>query len=360
MAGNLQGVILAGGRGTRFWPLSTRTKPKQLQRIVGERTMIQETAERLAPLIPPEKLWVVTGTEQAEEVGRQLPALDESRILVEPVGRNTAPAIGLAARHIRARDPQAMMAVLPADHAIGDPGAFRAALAAAAAAATAEPVLVALGIAPTRPETGYGYIERGVVMGTFDGQTLHRVAAFHEKPKRPTAERYVASGKFVWNAGIFVWRAAVILEEISTYLPELARVLDTLEPARSGAAAEQALAAAYKQIEAISIDSGVLERSARAWMLGVDCGWNDVGSWAALYEVRPQDRAGNILAGDAVAIDARGTLIQSTGPLVAVVGVENVVVVATETAVLVCSRERAQDVRKVVEELERRGRDDLT
>jgi mannose-1-phosphate guanylyltransferase len=355
----LHAVILAGGRGTRFWPLSTRRRPKQLLSITGARTMIQETWARIAPLVPRERMWVVTGGEQAAEIKRQLPDLDPRQLLVEPVGRNTAAAIGLAAAHLCARDPRAVMAVLPADHAIADSDAFRAALLSAVAAARAEPTLVTLGVQPTRPETGYGYIERGEVALVFAGQTLHRVAAFHEKPEVRTAERYVAAGH-LWNAGIFVWRAEVIASEIGAFLPGLARALADLDVSRSGSGADEALAAAYAGIESISIDVGILERSTRVLVIATDCGWNDVGSWAALFDVRAADAMGNILPADAVAIDTRRVLVESDGPLVALVGLEDVVVIATGGAVLVCRRDQAQEVRRVVEELERRGRRDLT
>jgi mannose-1-phosphate guanylyltransferase len=351
---------MAGGRGTRFWPLSTRRRPKQLLKILGQRTMIQETADRLLSLIPEERLWVVTGSDQAEEVARQLPGLAPSQLLAEPVGRNTAPAIGLAAVHLAAHDPDAVMAVLPADHAIADPEAFRAALAAAAAQAAENPVLVTLGIAPTRAETGYGYIERGRQVARGDGHSFFEVAAFREKPDRATAERYLDSGRYDWNAGVFVWRAATILQEIATPLPQLARELGAPGLTAGGSGAGEALARAYERIDGISVDYGVLERSTRTWVQPVDCGWSDVGSWSALRDVRVSDAAGNLLAENVVAIDSTNSLVHvDDGPLVALVGVEDLVVIAAPGAILVCSRDRAQDVRKVVEELERRGRDDL-
>ncbi len=359
MNDHLHAVIMAGGRGTRFWPLSTSRRPKQLLPIVSERTMIQETAARIRPLVPAERTWVVTGADQAEEVARQLAFLDPDRILVEPVGRNTAPAIGLAAVHLLARDPAAVMAVFPADHAIGDAEAFRAALSAAARAAAEHETLVTLGVTPSRPETGYGYIESGPAAATIAGLTCHEVAAFREKPDLETARRYVEGGRHAWNAGIFVWRASVIREEIAAHLPALARALADPALVRGGAAAEAALAAAYAAIEPISIDYGVLERSRRIWMLPVDCGWNDVGSWTALYDVRPRDAAGNVVAGDVVLADTRNAVVHAGGPLVALVGVEDLIVISTPEAVLVCARDKAQDVRKIVLELERRGRTDL-
>jgi mannose-1-phosphate guanylyltransferase len=356
----LHAVILAGGRGTRFWPLSTGRRPKQLLRILGERTMIQETAERLLPLVPSERWWVVTAAEQAVEVARQLPALRSAQLLAEPVGRNTAPAIGLAARHIAARDPEALMVVLPADHVIRDPGAFRGALAAGARAAAAHPVLVTLGIPPTRPETGYGYIERGASAGEFEGQVLYEVVAFREKPDPETAARYVAGGRHAWNAGVFLFRARVVSEEIQAHLPELAQVLGDPALTQPGERGAQALSRAYERAPSISIDYGVLERSARTWTLPVDCGWNDVGSWSALGEVRTPDAEGNVVVGEAVLLDSRNVLVHAAeGPLVALLGVEDMVVVSTRGAVLVCPRGRAQEVRKLVEELERRGRQDL-
>ncbi len=356
---HLHAVIMAGGRGTRFWPLSTTRRPKQLLPIVSERTMIQETWERIAPLVPRERTWVVTGREQAAEVARQLSFLPEDQLLVEPVGRNTAPAIGLAAAHLLRRDPDAVMVVLPADHAIGKVETFRAAIAAAAQAASERSMLVTLGITPTRPETGYGYIERADASAEFAGLTFYDVSAFREKPDRETAERYVAGGGHAWNAGVFIWQAATIRDEMATHLPALARELSAPALLAGGSEAASALALAYDRIGAISIDHGVLEHSRRIWMLPVDCDWNDVGSWTALYDIRTKDENGNVIIGNAVLADTRNALVHAGGPLVALVGIEDVVVISTPDAVLVCRRDQAQEVRRIVEELERRGRKDL-
>ena len=359
---HLHAVILAGGKGTRFWPLSTARRPKQLLRIAGEGTMIQETARRLLPLVPPARLWVVTAAEQAAEVARQLPQVPAAQLLIEPQGRNTAPAIALAARQVAAADPEAILAILPADHAIGDPTAFRRALAAAAEVAARHPVLVTLGVTPTRPETGYGYIERGVPAVEFDGMSFYEVAGFREKPDRETARRYVEGGKHAWNAGVFVFRASVIWDEIAAHLPDLARALAAPDLVGGDAARRAAaLGAAYARIEPISIDYGVLERSRRTWVVPVDCGWNDVGSWSALHDVLPRDASGNVLMGDAVLVDTRNAVVhgEASAPLVALIGMEDVVVIATPGAVLVCPRDRAQEVRGIVDELARRGRTDL-
>jgi mannose-1-phosphate guanylyltransferase len=310
--------------------------------------------------VPTERLWVVTGTEHAIEVARQLPSLRSAQLLVEPEGRNTAPAIGLAARHIAARDPGAIMVVLPADHAIGDPAAFQQALRAGAEAAAKHPVLITLGVKPTRAETGYGYIERGARVAEFDGQVLHEVAAFREKPDPETAAKYFASGNHAWNAGVFLFRAAVINEEIATHMPDLAHGLSEPDLTQPGERGARALAEVYRRAPSISIDYGVLERSKRTWVMPVDCGWNDVGSWSALADVRTPDAEGNVVVGDAILLDSRNVLVHAAeGPLVALLGVENLVVVSTRDAVLVCPRDRAQEVRKMVEELARRGKQDL-
>jgi mannose-1-phosphate guanylyltransferase len=358
---HLHAVILAGGKGTRFWPLSTARRPKQLRRIAGDGTMIQETAARLAPLVPASRLWVVTAAEQAAEVARQLPQVPPSHQLVEPRALNTAPAIALAA-HQFSFDPQAIMAVLPADHAIGDPEAFRRALAAAAEVAARHPVLVTLGIMPTRPETGYGYIERGAGTAEVDGMTFYEVAAFREKPDRETAQSYLAGGQHAWNAGVFVFRAGVMLEEIGTHLPDLSKAMTLFHLVPHDEETRRlALAHMYEWLQPISIDYGVLERSRRTWVVPVDCGWNDVGSWSALHDVLPRDAAGNVVAGDAILVDTKNAVVHAEegAPLVTMIGMDDVVVIATPTAVLVCPRDRAQEVRAIVDELARRGRTDL-
>lgn len=357
---HLHAVIMAGGRGTRFWPLSTRRHPKQLLRITSERTMIQETAARLTELLPPERIWVVTGAQEAPELRAQVPEIPGAQILVEPVGRNTAPCIGLAAGHVRRRDPDAVMAVLPADHHIADPDTFRAALEAGYEAVRDQPVLLTLGMAPTAPETGYGYIQRGVAVGTYGGFEVFEVDRFREKPDRETATRLVEGGDHDWNAGIFMWRAGVIEEEIARYLPELGAALEPIGVALDqGGDATSALAEAYERIDGVSIDYGVLERSDRVRVLPCAFGWSDVGSWAALLDLLERDGDGNARSGEALFVDSRNVLAVTDDRLVATVGVSDLVVVVAGQAVLVCPRDRAQDVRQAVQGLEDGGREDL-
>jgi mannose-1-phosphate guanylyltransferase len=341
-------VILAGGKGTRFWPKSRARRPKQLLPIIGERTMVQETVERLAPLVPPERVWVVTGADHADEMREQLPGVPAGQIVVEPLGRNTAPAIGLAAELIAAIDPHATMVVLPADHHIGDAERFREALAQAIDLAAPGDFLVTIGIEPSAPETGYGYIERGEEIAP----GRNRVRRFTEKPDRERAEEFVRGGRHLWNSGIFVWRVEAIRAALARELPEIAARLREAVAARND---PDRVAAAYEGMPEQSIDYGVLEKAPNVAVVGAEFGWDDIGSWTALLRLGPVDDSGNVVRGRVLALSSRGNLVASDKRLVALVGVEDLVVIDTDDAVLVCSTHRAQDVKQIIDELHRRG-----
>ena len=341
---------MAGGSGTRFWPRSRQRTPKQFLPIVGGQSMLRETVARVAPLVGPSRVVVVAGRSQARAVRTELPHLAAQNLLAEPVGRNTAAAIALAALVLERRTPGASMVVLPADHAIAAHGVFRADLQLALRIAEETGSLVTLGLPPTRPETGYGYIRPGAMMPGTRGRVA-RVAAFIEKPSRRRAEALLAVGRVLWNAGIFAWRAADVLDELRAFVPEVVRPLET---ALAGGA--RALAAAYQRIPAISIDKGVLEHSRRVMVVRARFPWSDVGSWAAVEPFwRNAANGHNTVRGHALPIDSRGCVVDSPDRLVALVGVENLVVVDAGDAVLVCRKDRAQDVRLVVDELRRRG-----
>jgi mannose-1-phosphate guanylyltransferase len=351
-------VILAGGSGTRFWPLSRRKSPKQLMSVFGGKSMLQRTVERVLPLRP-KRVLVVTNALQARDTAAQLEEYRQQAhidIIEEPVGRNTAPAIGLAASIISCHDPTAVMVVLPADHYITDEKGFRVTLHKGREAAL-NGYLVTFGIEPTRPETGYGYIEADREMR---GDGPYPVRRFVEKPSLERALEFLTSGNFYWNSGMFIWRADVILDRILEHTPGLAAglagltfsdeiwELDDLKPQ---------IAAIYRDIKGESIDFGVMEKADNVMVIPSPFGWSDVGSWGALPEVMQPDIHGNVIinAAGEVNIDAGGCLVYGGGRSVALVGVWDTIVVTTDDAVLVCARERAQDVKKVVEELERRG-----
>jgi mannose-1-phosphate guanylyltransferase len=346
-------VILAGGSGTRFWPLSRTALPKQLISITGDRSMLQRTVERILPLHP-KRIMIVTNHLQAAETERQMLRYDSVPIdvIAEPVGRNTAPAIGLAAALIAARDSSGVMVVLPADHFIKNETALRATITFAAEAA-AGGSLVTLGILPSRPETGYGYIEAD--MTAISGQGPFPVTRFVEKPPLAEAVRYLNEGNFFWNSGMFLWRVDTILEEMATYMPVLhAKLEPLLHPGTPGdVGLKEQIAVLYQEIENVSIDYGVMEKSSRVQMVPVEMGWSDVGSWSALPEVVEPDSNGTVCINVAghITVDSSDCLIYADGRMVATVGVHNMVIVSTPDAILVCDRERCQDVKKVVEQL---------
>jgi len=352
----IQPVILSGGAGTRLWPLSRALYPKQLLPLAGERTMIQETALRLAGVEGVAAPLVVCNHEHRFLIAEQLreAGVAPADILLEPVGRNTAPAVAVAALRAQARDDDAILLVLPADHLIRDPAAFRAALAVAARAA-ATGALVTFGIAPRSPETGYGYIQRGAALAGVDG--AFAVARFVEKPTQGVAESLVASGEHYWNSGIFAFRAGVVLAELEQHAPEvLAAARAALEAAKRDLDFIRLGAEAFARAPSISIDYAVMEKTRRAAVIPVEMGWSDVGSWASLWEEAEKDAAGNLLMGDVYSQDVERSLVRSDGRLLAAIGVSDLVIVDTPDATLVASRARAQDVKAAVEHLEKNSR----
>lgn len=361
MEHHLYAVIMAGGVGSRLWPRSRQATPKQFLDLLGPRTMLQETVGRVTPLIPRARILVVTGEEHAETVRAQAPDLPDENILIEPGPRGTAPCIGLAAGVLQMRDPEAIMAVCPADHVIADAAGFRQALAVAAQLAQ-DDYLVTLGIAPDHPHTGYGYIQRGTSLGEVGGLAAYQVRRFTEKPGAQAAADYVASGEYYWNGGIFVWRAAVILAEMARLLPQLRAELEAVAAAWDGPERRGTLAAAWDRVPQTTIDYSVMEKALRVAVVPVDIGWDDVGNWASLSRLAEgegnQQGDGNVARGPGrpLLLDTTGTYVYaSKGRLVAAVGLEGFVVVDTPDALLLCPKDQAQAVRDVVERLRADG-----
>ena len=347
-------VIMAGGSGTRLWPLSRRGRSKQALKLVGERTMFQHAVDRLAPLFPPEKIYVVTREDQSALLSSQVPELPLSNFINEPVGRGTAPAIGLAAVQLRHKDPRAIMAVLTADHYITSTEKFRHTLEAAAQVARAGH-LVTLGIKPASPSTGFGYIQQGNGLGTVHGFPVFRVEHFTEKPGLELAQEMLASGMYSWNSGMFVWRVDRILQEFRSQMPDFYAQLMDVEAALGRPDCKEVLARVWNRVCEQTIDYGVMEHARDVVVIPVDIGWTDVGSWASLAELLPPDQDGNIFVGPHKEIDTHNTLVFGGRRLVATIGVQDIVIVDSEDAVLVCARQREQDVREIVERLKTNG-----
>jgi len=359
-------VILAGGRGTRFWPRSRTRTPKQLLNIIGKQTMLEQTVARLRPLIPPDRIWTVTNSEQASELKKQLPPAARKRVITEPVGRNTAAAIALAALHVRhtARG-DALLAVLPADHYIANPERYRIIMRAALEVARRKGRMVVLGIPPTRPETGFGYIERMGDALDSKGFPVYAVRRFTEKPALSVAKVYAGSGDYHWNAGMFFWRASTFLENLDKHLPKTFAALESLAESIGKSGYDRKLRAIYPKLENISVDYAILEPATRqpgspsVFVIPAEIGWSDIGSWAAVYELLTKTPSDNILPRDAFTLDATGNLFWSPSKFVAAIGVNDLVVVETPDALLICPRERTQDVGKIVKWLEENRRKDL-
>jgi len=365
----LHAVVLAGGSGERFWPASRRDLPKQFLRVVGNQTLLDATLERARHFAARERIWVVCGSEHARAV-RRASGLPAGRVLVEPRRRNTAMACAWAAQRIAAESPDAVIALLPADHHVPDAGAFADDIRRASRAAVGASVLVTLGIVPTRPETGYGYIRVGEPAGRGFAR-LHRVSRFVEKPSLARARRYLVDGGYLWNAGVFVWTAEALLREIESHAPPLHRALAPLRRKPRGRN-RQAVEAAYGRAPSLPIDVAVMERSASVWTLPARFAWSDVGTWDSLAEQlgvgskgRPPsgggDTAGNrVIGGELLAEDARGNLVWGGKRLVVLLGVEDLAVVDTDDVIFVTKLGGRSDVRRIVATLRARDRDDLT
>jgi mannose-1-phosphate guanylyltransferase len=356
---NFYPVILAGGRGTRFWPLSRKRRSKQLLALDGKQTMIQQTVARLLPLAPPSHCWIITNEDLRGEIVRQVPRVRPSQIIAEPAGRNTAPAIGLAAFILLRHNPEAVIGMFPSDHVVADQARYRELLAEGIAIAAAGENIVVIGIAPTRAETGYGYIEAGVASSE---DALH-VRCFTEKPDAMRAAELLQAGNYYWNSGMFLWSARTLADALREHLPKTAAILEKIAAAFGTKKFGQVFRRLYPKCENISVDYAILEpRSAKGeqkskiFCLPARFGWNDLGSWTALHEHRiakqkpPDD---NLLSSDgAFTLDAQGNYIHAPGKFVAAIGVHNLVVVETDDALLITTHERAQDVGKVVKHLD--------
>ena len=351
----MHAVIIAGGSGTRFWPKSRENLPKQLLNISGQETLIQNTVGRISSIISAENIWVITNEQHAFETCYQLKKMGfpPSQLLTEPIARNTAAAIGYSAKILSQRNPDAIMAVFPADHVITTIEPFLKLLKQAETIAN-ENHLVTLGIKPTSPETGYGYIKQGKAIE----ENSFKVDRFIEKPNKLTAEKYLKEGSYYWNSGIFVWKVSTLLNEISLYLPKLHEQLEELtsntDPIK-GKYPYQKLSESGKKIfhslESVSIDHGVMEKSTNVAVLPAEIGWNDVGTWTSLAEISKNDSRGNVINGNVVSVENSDSIIQAENRLVAALGLKNIIVVDTPDALLVCAKERAQDIKKIVEKI---------
>lgn len=351
-------VILAGGSGTRFWPLSRRRRPKQLLTLLGKKTLLEETVDRLRGLLPPDRIYVYTNELLKSACARCLRAIPRSQIIAEPAPRNTAPTIGLAAHEILRRDPQGIMIILPADHVIQKGARFRRVLHAACQWASVESRSVTIGLKPTRPDTGYGYIQKGRRAATRNGQAIFAVDHFTEKPPLETARKYVASGRYLWNGGMFIWRAATLLKNLKRARPDMARGLERIAAA-GGVRAPRTLGRIFPRLERVSIDYAVMESISNCYVIETDVGWSDVGSWEVVHSLARKDSERNVRPQDSLSLDSQGNMILASGKTVVTVGVQNLVIVDTEDALLVADLGRSQDIGKAVQELEKRGRLDL-
>lgn len=358
MNNNYYAVIMAGGGGTRLWPLSRSNRPKQLLKFGSERTLFQLACDRLSGMFSPERILVVTVADQAPELQRQVPEIPVQNYLIEPMPRGTASVVGLAATVLHKRDPQAVMAVLTADHFIENVPYFQK-LLRVAREVTGSHMLVTLGITPTVPSTGYGYIQRGELIETIEDQPVHRVLRFKEKPSADAAQKMLDDGDHEWNSGMFIWHTADILAEFERQMPELSAALRSIGEVWGTSAQRQVIEQLWPAIHPQTIDYGIMERAQRVAVLpAAGLGWNDVGSWDSLFEVLQPDEDGNIvLNAHHLSIDAQNNLVLSDGSdrLIATIGIDDLVIIDTADILLICRRDEAQKVRDAVQKLKESG-----
>jgi mannose-1-phosphate guanylyltransferase len=349
-------LIMAGGLGTRFWPKSRQKHPKQLLKISGEKSLIQNTVNRLVPVIPENKILLVSTADQLSELKKQLPDIPNNNYIVEPKGKNTAPCIGLSALFIEKQDPESVMVVLPADHLIDNDESFHTVIKVGARIAVEKDCLVTIGIKPDYPATGYGYIQTDQQLASLDDTDVFRVKTFAEKPNLDTARRFIKSGDFLWNSGIFIWKTKRILSEIEENIPHLYDGLMEIKKVLGTPEQDEIINKVYCQIKSISVDYGVMEYARDVVVLRGNFGWNDLGSWDEVYKLHDKDKNQNVLLGNQHIIkDSKKCYVDAPDKSVALLGVDNLIVVDTGDALLICRRDRTQDVKEIVDAAKRKN-----
>ncbi|MNW44195.1 Alginate biosynthesis protein AlgA [compost metagenome] len=344
-------LILAGGKGERFWPKSRTNLPKQFLNISGNKSMIQQTVDRLQKLMPIEQIFIITNESYAELIKVQIPSLPLENIIIEPVGRNTAPCVGLASIIIEEKFPDSSMIVLPSDHIIKNQDEFVSILKAAVEVSKQDDNLVTLGITPTYPETGYGYIESSDQTIEIDNHIAHKVNQFVEKPDEARAKMYVDAGNYYWNSGIFVWRLPIIRNYIRTLMPQMHDLLESMKSSFANNPRNEVIKSEFPKMPDQSIDYGIMEKANNIYVIPCVLGWDDVGSWTALERINELDENGNAINGNILSLDTKRCIIESNGKLIATLGVEDLIIVETDDVTLICKKDKAQEVKSLIKEL---------